>query len=38
MVLIEFFLIAAVIFLAVICLKHDLDKKREKLFDEMTKK
>lgn len=28
----------AVLFLSIICLKHDLDKKREKLLDEMTKK
>ena len=28
----------AVLFLSMICLKHDLDKKREKLLDEMTKK
>ena len=38
MVLIEFFLIAVAIFVAILCLKHDLDKKREKLLDEMTKK
>ena len=38
MVLIEFFLIAVAIFVAILCLKHDLDKKRKKLLDEMTKK
>ena len=38
MVLIEFFLIEVAIFVAILCLKHDLDKKREKLLDEMTKK
>lgn len=38
MVLIEFLLIAAVIFVAMLCLKHDLDKKQKKLLDEMTKK
>ena len=37
MVLIEFFLIEVAIFVAILCLKHDLDKKREKLLDEMTK-
>lgn len=30
MVLIEFFLIAVVIFVAMLCLKHDLDKKQKK--------
>ena len=38
MVLIEFFIIAVVIFLAMLCLKHDLDKKQKKLLDEMIKK
>lgn len=38
MVLIEFFVLAVVIFVAMLCLKHDLDKKREKLFDDMFKK
>ena len=38
MVLIEFLVLAAVIFVAILCLKHDSDKKREKLFDDMFKK
>lgn len=32
------FIAIAVLFLSMICLKHDLDKKREKLFDDMFKK